>query len=184
MSLQFTRNQLRAFLCVMLGMDAILIGAILGLTLSPMMGLVGFAGAMLLPFLIFRGVVPVLAGAMGWWKLQRLYPPVGSPIYEEKAPLTSLALRLPFLGINNCIEAVQDERYLHLRIFGLIGPPMMPVSIPWGAMTSITVPRRGVAAVVLDQGPRMWFVENLLAREIELREELAAADQPDEVGGP
>ena len=183
-SLQFTRNQLRGFLFVMLTMDALLIGALLWFAASPTVGMIGFACGLLLPFLIFRGLVPVLAGMMGWWTLQRLYPPHGFPPIDPKAPLATIALRKRFLGINNCIEAAADDDHLHLRIFGLIGPPMMPISIPWVAMTSITVPHRTVAAIVLDQGPRMWVPEKLVAREIALRMELESLSTPQGQGAP
>jgi len=182
--LQMTRTQMRWFLLVLLGVDAIMIGAIMGVVISPRMGLVGFALGGVLPIAVFRGLIPLIAGAVGWWSLQRIYPPTGTASFDAKTPLTSMSIRSPMLGMNNCIEVAQDDDHLHLRIFGLIGPPIMPISIPWAAMTSITVSRRGVAAVILDQGPKLWFPGKLLAREIELRAQLDAPGSAETAGIP
>jgi len=181
--LQMTRSQMRWFLLVLLGVDAIMIGAIMGVAISPRMGLVGFALGAVLPIAVFRGLIPLIAGAVGWWSLRQFYPPSGTASFDDRTPLTSMSIRSPALGMNNCVESAQDDDHLHLRIFGLVGPPMMPISIPWAAMTSITVSRRGVAAVILDQGPKLWFPGKLLAREIELRDQLAAPDPPEPEAG-
>lgn len=176
MQMQFTRTQLTVFLTMILAVDLLVVTVLIGSQTSPKVGAIALACGIFIPIVIFWLIVPSVAGAMGWWRLRRLYPGVGNPDYRSDAPMISPGLGKPWLGLNNVVEAAPDEDHLHMRIWVPFGKGRMPVSIPWAAVTSIEPFKRRYSTLTLEQGPKLYLPDHLVRAEMALRESLRAAE--------
>ncbi len=172
MQIQFTRTQLIAFVSMLILSDVVLVSVIVGSQVSPTMGIVAGAAGILIPLALFTLVVPLAAGAMGWFTLHRLYPQVGTPVFRSDAPMISPAFGSPWVGLNNVTEAYADEEHLHMRLFSLTKRSRMPVSIPWARVVAIEPFKKDRAILRLETGPSIYVPKRLVAAEMALRASL------------
>lgn len=172
---QFTRTQLTIFLSMILVADLIMITVIVGTLSSARTGALVAVAGIVIPVLIFWGLIPLVAGLMGWFELRRRYPGVGAPNYHGNTAIISPAFGRSWIGLNNVIEAEPDDDYLHMRVWAPLGGWRMPVSIPWAAIPEIEPYKKDRAILHLDGSPRVFVPLSLVRNEIALRAELSEA---------
>lgn len=163
-----------------------LLGAALTLQRGPW-----WVPVMVLSAVLFVPIVAVrlICYVMGWHALACRYPqPAGSaPAWRDS--LTSIALRRPYLGMNNCIAWASDDHALHLMLEPPFGWGMPKVTIPWSTVQSIqpvsvafrTSPEvfELVGTIATPLPVRLFLMRELVADELVVRERLAADEQGD-----
>jgi hypothetical protein len=169
-----TRKQLATLILVISIVDGFMIGALISATTSPTIGVPIGVAAALLPWVLLAGLGPMIWRLMGLHQVESQFPLRSPEVFGKNARIISLAVRQPWLGVNNCVEVASDDDDLHLRL-ALPGPASRRgVSIPWAAVASIK-PGRSTARLDISGLPPYWVPMKLVSRELSIR----AVDVPD-----
>lgn len=163
-----TRKQFAILILVISITDGFIIGALISATASPAIGIPVGIAAIALPWLLLAGMGPLIWSLTGLNRVERQYPLANTSVFQQHAKVISMAVRQKWIGISNCIESATDDNHLHLRL-ALPGPAgRLGVSIPWEALTEITVEKR-IARLDIVNLPPMWVPVQLVQREIDVR---------------
>ena len=161
--------------------DGFVVGAVVGATVSPQMGLLVGLGAIVLPFVLVPPVLWLVFRLGGWTALTERYPAVERAAEAEGGKVTSLGLKSRLNRLNNCVEWWADDGHLHLTVIPPFGKLTKPVSIPWGEVVEIDAPRRyGFVRIELPE-MNLWVDRKLVARELAVREAMEAEGIADPV---
>jgi hypothetical protein len=151
--------------------------------------LIVVALVLLVPLLAVR----FIAYPMGWFWLARSFPFPRDARPAWADTLTTMGLRKPWLGLNNCIAWASDGDALCLMFDRPFGWGMPRVRIPWEAIDEIK-PANGlapdkaqafelVASAARPLPVRVFVARDLVARELSIRQE-AAQDLPTPANAP
>ena len=161
--------------------DALVLGIFIGAKVSVFAGLACAIGAFMMPFAMISVVLRIVCAAVGWGRLASDFPaqPLAPDAKFKPAPTVGMRWRL--LQMNGAIQWAADDEYLHLAPTIVLFNEMQPVSIPWVAVEIPPEPRKkhiGFAALreITAAGMKMWVPAEMVARELRVREELAAAE--------
>ncbi len=155
------RNGVIAILLV----DAIMIGTIVGATVSWRAGLLAGAGAIVVPAVLVPFCVWGFARMTRWRELARLYPSVEPGPNAPRARIASISVRRWWIGLNNCVTLCPDDDHLHVRVM----LPLVPgLSVPWAAVSELTE-RRMSTELTLIEGPSIWVPKWAAKQELEVR---------------
>lgn len=174
MAASLTPRQLVIMIVALEFSSALITGVLVGVLVSPALGVALFAAILAFPFVLLPMVMFLMSGVTGWRTLARRFPG-HIPIEEgEASPLHSVALHRPWWRYNNIVHCSADEEHLHLWLPRFFGAGHAPVSIPWAAVTTIEDGRMGMAR--LDAGGiRIWVPDKLVENERRLRAEMEEA---------
>jgi hypothetical protein len=163
-----TRRTLVMFLGVLLVVDALVVGTLIGVVHSPVLGLTVGLGALVLPLGLIYGLVPFILRPMGWEALARRYRAPSPVPFPDSTPMTSIAIRSRHMRMNNCVGVLADDDHLHLTVQFPRTPLLPDLSIPWEAVTEIG-DQKPLARLTLIDGPAVWVPTEAVARERQVR---------------
>lgn len=132
----------------------------------------------------FLPVMFVVGRLSGWARLSRRFPRRDPATEADRGKaLTSIAIRWPWFGYNNCIRWAVDDDCLHLSLHPLFTFGHAPISIPWEHIETITPPpgpgRHAWGRWKLTgDGIALWVPKEMARREHELREAIQGSQQP------
>lgn len=174
-----TRDQLLLAIGVLTVAETVVITAVVASTGAPPAAVATVAIVCLAaPMVCLLIGLPLALRLFGWTGLARRYPATDPAVFGgPDARVISLAIRSKLLRLNNVVQAVADERGVHLRP-ALGGFAADAMTLGWSDMDPVGEPSRDLAAVRVQEvrvgGTRLWLPADLIGAGLGRR----SADEP------
>ncbi len=173
-----TQRTLSILIFTIILIESIVIGTIVTVRVSPMVGLLATAGVAVVPFVIAPVVMFPVSLITGWRRLAKRYPGAKAAGGAPSDKMTSLSMRWWWLKYNNAIVCRADDEFLHLSLHPLFAFGTPAISIPWGEV--MTIEDAALGRVRIEAGGiSIWLPEKHVRQEIAVRE---AIEQREEEG--
>lgn len=168
-----TKRNLSILIFVLLLTDALIVGALVSVTVSPALGIPIALSTLAFPFLMFR-IVALGLGKIGLLaRLRSDYPLRDGAIPADgSSRISSISVGNRAMRLNNCVVLAADDDCLHLQISIPTVGNAPGASIPWEQVESITKTGRA-AAIRLFDGGKLWVPWRYAEAESALREGIA-----------
>jgi hypothetical protein len=151
---------------IILGLDALILGLIVGVVASPWIGLVAGAAALAAPVMIAAPLLALISLFSGWSALAQACPARPCAELYRRGGGASIAMRRRWMGYGNCITWAADAACLHLSVMRPFNAMTPGLSIPWPELDfDESLPGKGVAVCETVAGVRLWLPRTMLEEE-------------------
>jgi hypothetical protein len=145
--------------------DAVIVGLICGVAISPVAGICIGIAALAAPVLIGAPLIGLINTFTGWSALCRAFPaaPIQPDARRGLAP--SVGIRWRWLGYGFCVQWAADSSCLHLSLIPVFSALSGRMSIPWTDLDFDESLKKDIAACQTTRGIAIWVPKESLEAE-------------------
>ena len=145
--------------------DAIIVGLICGIAVSPIAGICIGIAALAAPVLIGAPLIGLINVLSGWSALCRAFPPAAIHPDARRGLAPSVAIRWRIMGYGFCVRWAADDSCLHMSLIPILGALSGRMSIPWADLDFDESLKSDTIACQTTRGIAIWVPKEAVTME-------------------